>query len=77
MTHYVDNSKADKARRKKLVSIGITTKTKAKALLKEYSVLNVYGMYLDGAMEIGLLSTSVWATNPKAIEIFKRKVANA
>lgn len=54
MRKYVDNSKADKARRKTLVSVGVTTKAKAKELLKKHSTFHIYGVYLDGTTEIGV-----------------------
>ena len=73
MVKYVDHSKADKARRKKLVSLGITTKAKAKELLKVYSMLQVYGVYLDGTTEIGVSVNSVFA-KPKGIEILKAMI---
>lgn len=54
MTRYVDNSKADKARRKGLVVIGTTSKRKAKAFVKANVGYEIYGIYADGVTEIGI-----------------------
>ena len=55
MRKYVDNSKADKARRRGLVVVGkVASKRIAKAICKKHYGLEIYGTYLDGVTEIGV-----------------------
>lgn len=55
MAKYIDKTKADKARRKKMTYICTVDKAKAKEMVNK-PFLYVYGRYLDGVTEIGTYS---------------------
>lgn len=76
MVKYVDSSKADKARRKRMVAIGILPKAKAKEFLKVNKLFGVgiYGIYLDGVTEIGLLDVDKRWNPQRIIDFMKAKV---
>ena len=54
MVKYVEHDKASKARRKNLRVIGTLSKAKAKEFIRNHGVVQVYGTYLDGTVDVAV-----------------------
>lgn len=79
MFKYVDHSKADKARRKKLITIGCLPRQKAKVFLRNNRRAAVYGRYPDGMVELGI-PAPVYNNDKlaeKLVEIYRKRVSVA